>query len=557
MVRRIASLLYAPVRGLHEAAYLLGMFAIGSQMLAIVRDRILASAFGAGSTLDLYYAAFRLPDILFAIVASLVSVYVLIPLISSRLENSEAAARRFLASALTFFTITLALGCVALFIIAPYLLPKLYPGFSAEELETLVAVTRVMLLQPVLLGISNLFASITQLRQRFVVYAISPLLYNIGIIVGVITLYPTFGPTGLALGVVIGAFLHLAVQVPYLLTDPIAPRFFGKLHLRDIREIVTISLPRTLALSAQQIALAALLAIASLSAAGSITVFSFAYNLAAVPLAIIGVSYSVAAFPTLSKLFSAGERDAFFAQISSAARHIIFWSLPIIALFVVLRAQIVRVILGAGAFDWADTRLTAAALAVFVLSLAANGLVLLLVRGYYASGNTKKPLLINLSATALGVVCSVGLLDLFRSSEAVRVAVESWLRIDGLPGTEVVMLALGYSIGVFINAAMLVVVFERDFRRFGPALWSGLWKSAVGALAAGASAYAALQLLDEVFDLNTFVGIFAQGVGGAVSGVSMGILILWLLRSRELTEALGAATHRVFKTRTVVPEQVV
>lgn len=555
MVRNIVSLLYAPVRGLHEAAYLLGIFALGSQLLALVRDRVLLSTFGAGSTLDLYYAAFRLPDLLFALIASLVSVYVLIPLISRQLNESHEEARQFLAGALTFFTVTIGIGSGLAFLFAPHILPWLYPGFSDAQISLLTTLTRIILLQPVLLGVSNLFATITQLRQRFLVYAISPLLYNIGIIIGVVWLYPLYGPSGLAFGVVLGALLHLFIQVPYLLTDPITPRFFGTISWQNVREIISISLPRTLALSAQQLALAALLAIASLSAVGSITVFSTALNLQSVPLAIIGVSYSVAAFPTLSRLFSEGNKNAFFAQISTASRHIIFWSFPVIALFVVLRAQIVRVIFGTGAFDWADTRLTAAALAVFVLSLAANGLVLLLVRGYYAAGNTRKPLLINLSATALGVVTSVALLDLFRSSDAVRGVVESILRVEGLPGTEVVMLALGYSLGVILNAVMLIIVFERDFSKFGPTMWSSLWKSFLGAIAAGSAAYVGLQILDEVFDLNTFVGIFAQGLGGGVIGISACVLVLWLLKSTELEEALGSATGRIFRTKTVVPEQ--
>lgn len=557
MVRKFVSLLYAPVRGLHEAAYLLALFALGSQLLAVVRARILAGEFGAGPTLDLYNAAFRLPDLLFAAVASMVSIYVVIPLLSDRLKDGPDEARRFLSGALTFFTLFIGAVSLGAYMAAPLLLPKMYPGFGASELLTLTHLTQIMLLQPVLLGASNLFASITQLRQRFVVYAISPLLYNIGIIIGALWFYPALGPAGLAWGVVLGAALHLAIQVPYLLTDPAAPKWFGAVSFAQVRQIIAISLPRTLALSTQQLAMVALVAIASLFAAGSITVFSFAYELQAVPLSIIGVSYSVAAFPTLARLFSSGDRDAFFAQITVAARHILFWSLPVIALVVVLRAQIVRVILGGAAFDWTDTRLTAAALAIFVLSLAAHGLVLLLVRGYYAAGNTRKPLLTCIVATAFGVLAAVLFLDLFKESLYFRTMVESMLRIDGMPGSEVVMLSFGYTLGITLNATMLMVLFQRDFQRFGSVLWSGIWKSGIGALFSGVSAYLLLQLLDDYLDLNTFLGIFTQGLVAGVGGLLAFIAVLWLLKSQELLEAASALTRHIFRTHPVVPEQEV
>jgi putative peptidoglycan lipid II flippase len=555
MVRRLVTLLYSEVRGLHEAAYLLGLFALGSQLLAIIRSRVLADLFGAGPMLDVYNAAFRIPDFLFAAIASMVSVYVLIPILSERLKEHEDSARAFLAGALTFFTSALALAGAVAWYYAPDIISLLYPGFSGDAHELTVAVTRVMLVQPILLGASNLFASVTQLRQRFVVYAVSPLVYNIGIIIGAVVLYPRMGLVGLGWGVVLGAFLHLAIQVPGLWNDSMAPRWFGRVSLRDIRSIVSLSLPRTIALSVHQVSLMVLIGTASLFAAGSISVFTFGHELSAVPLSIIGVSYSIAAFPTLARLFSTGERDAFFAQITTAARHIIFWSLPVIALFVVLRAQIVRVLFGSGSFDWTDTRLTAAVLAVFVVSLAAHGLVLLLVRGYYAAGDTLKPLLINVFSSVLGVSTALLCVELFQAFPEIRLFVERLLRIEAMPGTEVVMLAFGYSVGIVVNATLLLGAFERDFSRFGSAVWGGIWKSLLGAVMGGVASYVSLQVLDDAVDINTFIGITTQGVLAGVAGVAAFVGTLWLLKSTELSEAMGAINQRIFRTHPVVPDE--
>ena len=164
----------------------------------------------------------------------------------------------------------------------------------------------------------------------------------------------------------------------------------------EVKSVMALSVPRTLTLSANHLVLLVFGSFASLAGEGSISIFNLSFNLQSVPLSIVGVSYSVAAFPILVRMFSNGERDAFIEQTLSSLRHIIFWSLPVMVLFIVLRAQIVRTVLGTGEFGWPETRLTAAALALFSLSILAQSVILLVVRGYYAAGRTKVPLVVNL-----------------------------------------------------------------------------------------------------------------------------------------------------------------
>jgi putative peptidoglycan lipid II flippase len=229
-----------------------------------------------------------------------------------------------------------------------------------------------LLLQPILLGISNLFANLTQLRHRFLLYSVSPLLYNLGIIFGIVAFYPQMGLPGLGWGVILGAALHAAVQAPFFFREKVERTLPFKETLKILSEVLILSVPRTLSLAAGQFTLLCLVALASLLTVGSISVFTFASNLQAVPLTIIGVSYSVAAFPTLARFFQGGRHTEFVAHIEGALRHIIFWSIPATVLIIVLRAHLVRAVLGAGAFDWSATRLTAAALALFVISLLHN-----------------------------------------------------------------------------------------------------------------------------------------------------------------------------------------
>ncbi|MCH7529684.1 murein biosynthesis integral membrane protein MurJ [Patescibacteria group bacterium] len=556
MVERILNLIHREIRGVHEAAYLLGLFALFSQVLALIRDRLLASSFGAGSVLDVYYAAFRIPDVIFVSVASLVSIYVLIPFLAEKSAISEDEERKFISTIFSAFALIILFISAVMFLFTPQLLGVIFPGLVDSPLYSdLVILTRILLLQPILLGISSLFGSITQTRQRFILYALSPLLYNLGIIGGILFLYPLFGIPGLGYGVVLGALLHLVIQLPFIIKTGFVPRFSFSINLSEVKKVVFLSLPRTLALSANQIALLFLISFASLMAVGSITVFNLSFNLQAVPLSIIAVSYSVAAFPTLARLFSNGEQKQFLEQMLVAARHILFWSTPAIALFVVLRAQIVRVVLGSGAFDWADTRLTAAVLALFAISLTAQGLNLLFIRGYYASGNTKKPLIINVISSILIVAFSYLFIKLFATFEGWRFFFESLLRVEDLAGTEILMLPLGYSLAVIINAIVFWIAFQKDFKSFSFSLSTVFFQSLSAAIVLGFVAYQFLEILDNVFDINTFWGIFLQGALSGMAGIIAAVILLKLTKSKELSEVWKSLHHKFWKTRAVASEQ--
>ena len=555
MVERIFKILYKEFSGLHQAAFLLGIFAIASQTLALVRDRLFAHFLGAGTTLDLYYAAFRIPDFIFVSVASLVSITVLIPLIIERMNDNEEKVKVLINNVFTAFLIGIILISAVIFFLVPSLNAIIFSGFSNAEQDTLVVLTRILLLSPILLGISNLFGSVTQTFRRFFVYALSPVFYNIGIIAGMLFLYPLWGVTGLVWGVVFGALLHLAIQIPVIVKQGFLPKIIFSLNKQLLQRVILLSLPRTLGLSAHQIAFFVLIGLASLMVEGSISIFSFSWNLQSVPLAIIGVSYSVAAFPTLARLFSNNEVDKFVKNILVATRHIFFWSLPVVVLFIVLRAQIVRTILGTGEFGWTETRLTAAALALFVVSLVAQSLVLLFVRGYYAAGKTMKPLLVNILSAGGIIVSAYFLINLFESSQFFKDFIEVLFRVEDIPGTSVLMLPLAYSIGMLINAIVLFFMFDRDFHTNAKTLYRTFWHSFSGAIVMGFVAYQALQYFDDIFDLETFMGIFLQGFISGVIGIIAGIILLRLMGSEELYE-VGRSLHSKFwKARPVAPEQ--
>lgn len=557
MVRRIINLLNKDFGGLHEAAYLLGAFALVSQILALFRDRLLANSFGAGEELDIYYAAFRIPDFIYIAIASFVSITVLVPFLVERLgreKNASYNVNSFINSVLTaFFVIIILFGAIAFFFI-PQLSYVIAPGFSDAAREQFVNLSRILLLSPILLGLSSLLGSITQSIKKFFVYAIGPVLYNAGIIAGVVFLRPELGLYGVVLGVIIGAALHLVIQLPVIIKNGLLPKFSLNIDYGAIKEVLILSLPRTVTLSMGHLAMIFLISMASLMGKGAISIFNFSLNLQSVPLSIIGVSYSVAAFPTLASLFSNGENKKFAEHIAIAIRHVIFWSMPAVVLFIVLRAQIVRSVLGSGAFDWSDTKLTAAALALFSVSLIAQSLNLLFVRGYYASGNTKKPFIINLISISFIVLSAIILTQVFQRVEYFRYFMESLLRIDDTERSAVIMLPLAYSLGMILNSLMFWFSFKKDFEDFSYSIKMAFLNNFSAWVIGGFAAYGILNLLDGVLNLNTFLGIFTQGAVAGLVGIFVGIFVLVMVGDREVEEARKYLHHKFWRARVIAPD---
>lgn len=559
MVKKLLSMIHKEWSGITEAAFLLAGFAFLSQILGLIRDRSFAHVLGASGSLDVYYASFRIPDLLFNSVSTMVSITVLLPFVIDRLKGDEtnvSEARNFLSQVFSGFLALMAVVSVVLFVLMPDIAPFIAPGFDALQLQELVLTSRMMLFSPIFLGLSNLFGTVTQLYRKFFVYALAPVLYNAGIILGIYMFYPSMGVVGLGIGVVIGAVFHMLIQLPVLFSHSFTPRVVPTLDKKLLKEVVMLSLPRTLGLSLNSLALLVLIAIASMMDEGSISIFSLAYNLQAVPISIIGVSYSVAAFPTLAKAFSLGRLDEFRHSIMTSMRQIIFWSMPVVALFIVLRAQIVRVILGTGRFTWDDTRLTAASLALFAISVVAQSLIVLITRGYYAAGKTKRPVVINIIFTLSEIAFAFFFLHLYDNAPLFSHFVDALLRVDGIEGTRILMLPLGYACGIIINAFALWIMFRKDYfsevktyiKRVG-------FESIASSLILGFVTYKSLSIFDDVVDINTFWGIFVQGFLSGILGLIAWAGVLYLLKSKELAEVASALHKKFWKQAVVVPDQ--
>jgi putative peptidoglycan lipid II flippase len=554
---RAARLFGREIDSLHTAAYILGASALTSSLLALFRDRLFAHTFGAGEVLDVYFAAFRVPDLIFVFVASLFSAYALIPILAG--ENREGKKRYIDSITLGFGVLILLITCIA-YIAVPLVMPLLFPKFGIAATQDLILLSRILLLQPVFLGFSNILAAITQIHRHYILYALTPVVYNISIIAGLLLLYPLWGITGLAWGVVVGALLHASIQIPSVVRSGFFNRMprLGRLPgrgaswetIQTVCNTVRLSFPRTITLGVGQLVNVVLVVIAGLLAPGSIAIFMFAFNLQAVPLAVIGASYSVAAFPTLSRMVSNGEMSAFVSQVVTASRHILFWSIPAIALMIVLRAHMVRVILGSGAFDWTDTRLTAAAFALFAIALAGSAMTLLIVRAYYAAGRSYTPLLVSVFSGIFAI--GMGLILVFSRAEEAGLFLELLMRVENVPGTAVLLLPFAYAVSAVLGAIILVILFDRHFKGLMQGISRIFWESITAAGVGGILAYSVLAYLGGIGPATTLVAVlYHGGLAGLVGLLGIG-MVYWFFGSPEFYEVVATLSR---SPRNVTPVQ--
>lgn len=517
------------------SAFILAAAALGSAFLALLRDRFLAGKFGAGDELDVYYAAFRIPDFISMVLIMGAISAAIIPIFSGYWVRSHKESWQFTSAVLNLFLVSLIFISLVLFIFAPYLVSLIAPGFQEDKKEMTVLLTRIMLLSPILLGLSNIISGILQVFHRFLVTSLAPIMYNLGIIFGILFFVPKLGISGLAWGVVFGGFLHLLIQLPSFFSSGFRPQKILTISHPGIQKVIKLMLPRSLGLAASQINLIIITIIASTLLAGSIAVFTLAHNLSQFLILMIAISFSTAAFPTLSLAFSRGDKEEFIQKFSSTFRQILFLIIPASVLFFILRAQIVRIILGTGRFSWTDTQLTAACFGLFLIGIFAYGFVIFISKAFYAIQNTKTPAF----SSILAMIINVGLAFLFvwllKSPNLFQEFTINFLHLQGIENIAVVGLPLAFSIaGIFQFVFLIFFIFKsigsfklKEIRQSAKKILAGTFLMAV-------FSYLTLQVAAEFVDMQSFSGVFIQAVLAGLVGIFVYFLIAFLLKSPEI-----------------------
>jgi putative peptidoglycan lipid II flippase len=392
-----------------------------------------------------------------------------------------------------------------------------------------------MFLSPIILGASNMISGILQVFHRFLVTALAPLLYNLGIIIGIIFFVPKFGLPGLAWGVVLGGIMHLLIQLPSLFFSGFKYRPNFDLTDSGVLKTIKLMIPRSLGLGAGQLNTIATTAIASTLMAGSIAVFNLANNLSSILVNAIAVSVSTASFPAMSMAFLKKEDDEFLRKFSGIFRQIIFLTVPVSLLLLILRVQIVRVFLGAGKFDWSDTKLTTACLGILAINLIAQAFIIFLSKVFYAAHNTKIPAIISAITVAFNILLSLLLVWSLNRFAYLSYIIQNILRLDGVKNIGVIGLSLAYSITAILEASLLLYMFFKKFPKLKMReIYDSLCKTLAAALVMVVFTFLIRHFLGSVVSLQTFWGIFFQLAVSGIIGVVIYVFSAFLLKSKEL-----------------------
>ena len=432
-----------PIETLGRAAFVIALAGIVSRLLGFIRDRLLASSFGAGDLLDAYYVAFRLPDLIygFLVLGALSAAF--IPVFTELIAHEERErAWRLVQGAIQWLVIFLGGAAIIGMIFASELALLIAPGFSPEKQSLVALLTRIMLISPIFLSVSAVFGGVLVSFKQFIAYSFAPVFYNLGIIIGIVFFFPVLGPIGLAWGVVLGAFLHMSIQFPAFRRAGYRLHFVPLLATwRDtaLQKVVRLMVPRSLTVAINQLSLVIVTVFASTLASGSLAAFTLAINIQSIPLGLFGIAFSLASFPILSSLAAKKEHGEFFKVFSQTVKRILYFVIPLSFLLIIFRAEIVRIVLGTGAFNWEDTILTFTVLGWLSFSLFAQCLIPLFVRAFFALQDTRTPLYAALAA------------------EGIHLSLIPFL----LPRYEIAGLAMAFSIGSIVNILILYVALRR------------------------------------------------------------------------------------------------
>lgn len=495
-----------------SAALFIILTTILSQLLGLFKYRILVTLFGASNELGVFFAAFRIPDFVFQVVIAGALSTAFIPIFSEYVGMGKRREADSFTSSLLTYGVMLYVAMSLIVILFSYPLCQLVaPGFSPAELRLMAQFMIIIQLSQLFFILGTVSTAVLQSLQHFLIPGIATAFYNLGIIVGLVLLVPFIGIYAATIGVVIGAFLFFLVQVPLLIHSGFIYKPSFDLQ-NGASKVMHLMIPRSATLIVTQLAITANVFFASFLGARSLVIFDLAQTLVLAPVVLFGQSIAQASFPALSQ--KKGDRKAFNSIFVSSFNQILYLTLPLSVLFIVLRIPLIRLFFGASRFDWAATVDTGRTLAYFSVSIAAQSLIYLLARGFYAHKDTKTPLII----TILTVVINILLSYIFV------------LQIH-LP---IFFLAFAFSIANILAALLLFFLLDKKITLPKKNIMVAFVKVSVATILMGVALYIPIKLLDQlVFDTTKTINLILLTGIASVAGLTTYILFTWMLKIHE------------------------
>lgn len=528
-------LLNAQSRGIAVPAIILAVSSIASRLLGIFRDWLLANRFGAGPELDVYYAAFRVPDFIYNILIFGGITVAFLPLFSDYYGKDKKSAWRFANNTLNVFFVFLALLSAVFFVFTPFLMSYIAPGFSPKQTADAVFLTRLMFASPIIFGVASIFSGVLQYFKNFLAYSLAAPLYNVGIIAGIVFLAPCMGITGVGIGVIAGALLYLAIQIVPALRCGFVWRPVFALRESSLGQIFRLMLPRTAGIAANQINLIVPTIIGSTLTAGSIAVFNLSNNIYSLPAGIIGVSFATAAFAEFSKYAARRQFDELARKFSAACRQIGYLSIPAAFLIFVSRDPIVNFLYYHGQFTREAALLVSASLGIFCLGIYFAAIMPVMFRLFFAMRDTVSPTITTLIAVAANIAMNYWFVAALQEGNFAQAARDIF-DLNGVADIAVLGLPLAYVVANVLQFVMLWILIVR--KKSGLARTKEIASSLFKSLAAGIFMAIAVYLVIGIVPVSGRAGDLLALGAAAATAAAVYFPATFLLRSPEIAAAI-------------------
>jgi len=499
--------------GLFSSAMIISFMIVISRIFGFVRYRILAGYF-TKDQLDIFFASFRIPDLIFELLITGAITSTLIPIFIQYAKDEKEQAR-VISSIMNAVLIILTVLVLILVPTMPLIVPLIAPGFGAQKMAEITYYSQLLLIgQLPFLVIGNFLTGIAQAQKRFFITAIPPIIYNISVIISTYFFAPTYGLHAPVWGVMVGALLFACIQLPIgsILRNNY---YFGIAKHDGVRDFFTMIGPRLFTIIATQIDATIDLTLATLLGSGAYTIFYFAQHLQLLPVSVIGMSFGQASLPYLSELVEHKKITELTRIVTESIMNVIFLTTPIAAYFIFARTPLVRMFFGGEKFDWDATVQTAFLLSYFAVSIPLHAAYYILTRSFYAFHDTKTPFFASLMGIIVNTILSV-----------------FFVLIVKLP---VWALGISFSLSIILQVLLLFLLIHKKIAFNISAIVLGMGKIVVAAIVAAPIPYILIKLMDNVLlDTTRTINILILLVSSSILYLLLYLFLCWLLAVNEL-----------------------
>lgn len=544
--RKSAAIIFRRQKTLLSAAVVMMVLMLASRILGLARNWFLAGNFGAGIELDAYNAGFVLPDFIGVVLINGALSVAFIPIFTTYLtQESKEEAWAMASSVLNSALVVFFLFGLLIFLFPEPLNRIVVPGLDAETAKQAATMTRIIVLGELFLIIGSFFTATLQSYHRFIAPALAPVVYNIGIIFGILFLSPTFGIVGVGVGVLIGAIFHALIQL--LILRSFGYKYSFKLDFKNkgLGKVVKLSIPRSIGIGLAQMEWTISIFLASFLAQGSLSILRFSTDIQNLPIALFGATIAVASFPNLSYEWAGNKIDQFKTTFLSSLHQILYLAIPLSVILAFLRIPVVRLLLGSGLFDWSATVATAQMMSFFAVGIFAQAGFLLITRAFYAMRDTVTPLKVAIGSLIIHVFFGY-----------------TFIIVLSLP---IPYLGLSAAISGIFSFFTLLFILDRKLGGFDRRkLIFPVIKIVVAASVMAVVLYIPLHfridgtyVIDLIIDTRRAVNLLLITTFVAISGFTVYILLTWWFKSQELKSFISLLPDFRRFTKTLAFEEVV